>query len=184
MTEIPTLTTDRLILRKIRTSDACDIFRNYAQNPSVTKFLSWRCHESIADTHAFVSRTLDELRAGDTLPWVIRTRGAPDVIGMLGVHIDGHKAMIGYVLAEESWGLGFMSEALRAVMSHLKESRPDLVRLWAFCDVANPASSRVMEKAGMTREGVLKSWALNPAGEPIDCPIYSWVRSAQALGSE
>lgn len=176
MTEIPSLTTSRLSLRKIRTSDANDIFRTYAQNPNVTRFLTWRPHADLADSHAFVSRILDECKEGVTLPWVIRLHDAPLVIGMIAAHVDGHRAMIGYVLAEEYWGRGLMSEALRAVIAHLDTARPDLVRIWAYCDAANPGSARVMEKAGMAREGVLRAWSRNKDGAPIDCPVYSWVR--------
>jgi RimJ/RimL family protein N-acetyltransferase len=176
MASIPTLHTHRLKLRQIHTADANDIFRNYAQNPNVTRHLVWTAHQSIADTHAFVKRTLVELDGGDTLPWVIRLDGAPSVIGMISAHMEEHRAMIGYVLAEESWGQGLMSEALGAVIDYLDEERADILRVWAYCDEANPGSARVMEKAGMIREGVLRSWSTNKSGEPLDCPVYSWIR--------
>jgi RimJ/RimL family protein N-acetyltransferase len=90
--------------------------------------------------------------------------------------MEEHRAMIGYVLAEESWGQGLMSEALGAVIDYLDEERADILRVWAYCDEANPGSARVMEKAGMIREGVLRSWSTNKSGEPLDCPVYSWIR--------
>lgn len=179
MASIPTLTTPRLELRQIHTSDANDIFRNYAQNPRVTRFLTWDVHEDIADTHAFVRRTIDELGDGVTLPWVMRRSGDPSVIGMIAAHVEQHRAMIGYVLAEPDWGQGLMSEALAGVMAYLEAERPDIERVWAYCDQENPGSYRVMEKAGMQREGVLRAWAKNKEGQPIDCPVYSWIRATQ-----
>jgi ribosomal-protein-alanine N-acetyltransferase len=179
MTSIPTLTTPRLELRQIHTSDANEIFRNYAQNPRVTHYLTWEVHESIADTHAFVMRSLKELESGDTLPWVIRLSGDPSVVGMIGAHIEDQRAMVGYVLAEPQWGRGLMSEALRAVMDYLEAERPDIARVWAYCDEANPGSYRVMENAGMVREGVLRAWSRNKEGASVDCPVYSWVRTIE-----
>ena len=51
-------------------------------------------------------------------------------------------------------------------------------RAWATCDVENPASARVMEKAGMIREGVLKRWHVCPTigYEPRDCYVYAKTR--------
>ncbi len=177
MNSIPTLTTTRLTLRQTRASDALDVFKNYAQNPNVTEYLKWRPHRAITDTHEFIALTLDELREGRTLPWMITELGKePTVIGMISAHINKHKAMIGYVLAEPFWGRGYMSESLAVVLDYLREARPDLARVWAFCDVANPGSARVMEKGGLEREGILRAWTTNKDDVPVDCLVYSWVR--------
>ena len=57
-------------------------------------------------------------------------------------------------------------------------AQPSLFRVWAFCDVENPASARVMEKAGLLREGLLRRWHVCPtiSLEPRDCLIYAKVR--------
>lgn len=51
-------------------------------------------------------------------------------------------------------------------------------RAWAFCDVENPGSVRVMEKAGLVRESVLRRWHVCPTlgPEPRDCIIGAKVR--------
>lgn len=177
MNSAPTLSTAHLTLRQTRTSDAGDVFRNYAQNPNVTRYLTWSVHKDVGDSHAFIATLLEELKEGKTLPWMITLRGRePEVVGMIAAHISGHKAMIGYVLAQEHWGLGYMSESLTAVLNYLRDARPDLVRLWAFCDVDNVGSARVMTNAGMEREGILRAWATNSDDRPVDCVVYSWVR--------
>jgi RimJ/RimL family protein N-acetyltransferase len=53
------------------------------------------------------------------------------------------------------------------------DGEPEIFRAWAFCDVDNPASARVMEKAGMTREGILRRWHVAPnlGPEPRDCIV-------------
>ena len=57
-------------------------------------------------------------------------------------------------------------------------SRDDTWRVWAYCDVANTRSARVMEKAGLTYEGTLRRWAVIGDAVPVDCRVYARVRDA------
>ena len=70
-----------------------------------------------------------------------------------------------------------MAEALKFAVDWAL-ARPEVFRAYAFCDAENPASVRVMEKAGMTREGVLRRWHVCPniGPEPRDCIICAKVR--------
>ena len=70
-----------------------------------------------------------------------------------------------------------MTEALIAAVDWLL-AQPENFRISGFCDVANIGSARVMEKAGLTREGVLRHLVVHPAisDEPRDCLIYAKVR--------
>jgi len=54
-----------------------------------------------------------------------------------------------------------MPEALSCLVNWSMD-QPGIFRAWAFCDVENPASARVMEKAGMPREGMLRRWHICP----------------------
>jgi len=93
---------------------------------------------------------------------------------MVGVRVDGHKVELGYVLARKFWRQGYMTEAVRAVVSWaIKDA--DVYRVWAVCDIENVASARVMEKAGMQREGILRRWSMHPnrSDEPRDCYCYA-----------
>jgi len=55
---------------------------------------------------------------------------------------------------------------------------PDIYRVFATCDVDNPASAKVMEKAGMKYEGLLRRYMIHPnvSEEPRDCLMYARVR--------
>ena len=57
-------------------------------------------------------------------------------------------------------------------------AQPEIFRAWAFCDVENPASARVMEKAGLVREGILRRWHVAPTigPEPRDCVVCAKVK--------
>ncbi|MEG2709235.1 MAG: GNAT family protein [Vagococcus sp.] len=70
---------------------------------------------------------------------------------------------IGYVLGEEFWNQGYMSEALSKVIEYLFEIT-DVNRIEAEYDVNNPGSGRVMTKAGMTFEGILRQAGYNNQG--------------------
>ncbi|MSU71119.1 MAG: N-acetyltransferase [Opitutus sp.] len=74
-------------------------------------------------------------------------------------------------------GYGFAAEALTFLVEWAL-AQSTIWRAWAFCDVENPGSVRVMEKAGMVREGVLRRWHVCPTlgPEPRDCIVCAKVR--------
>jgi [ribosomal protein S5]-alanine N-acetyltransferase len=100
---------------------------------------------------------------------------APDkLIGVFDARFDQHRMEVGYVLGRAYWGRGLMTEALSAAVAWARTT-PHLHRLWAVCDVDNPASARVMEKSGLVFEGVLRRWAMHPniSDVPRDCACYA-----------
>jgi ribosomal-protein-alanine N-acetyltransferase len=173
-----TFETNRLLLRRVTLADADPIFAGYAQDPEVTRYVIWQPHRHLGDTREFLQRCVDRWEAGTEFTWAICL---PDgtLIGAFALRVDGHKADTGYVLAQPSWGNGYATEALRAVIAWALQ-QPQIFRVWATCDHENPASARVMEKAGMTREGVLRRWLIHPqaSSTPRDCLCYSIVKDA------
>jgi RimJ/RimL family protein N-acetyltransferase len=91
--------------------------------------------------------------------------------------VNPEKWELGFVLARRYWDQGYMTEAMKAVMDWALR-RGDVYRVWAVCDIDNLASARVMEKAGMQREGVLKRWSVHPniSAEPRDSYCYAVVK--------
>lgn len=171
------LTTERLVLRRPHLSDARVIFERYAQDPEVTRYVLWEPHRSIDDTEEFLRACADAWDLGiGHRAWIIARHDDPRAMGMIGVTVQARRAEVGYVLARDAWGHGYMTEALRAVIDHCFESDA-LDRVWAVADVDNDASSRVMERAGMQFEGILRAWARHPAmSGPRDCRCYARVR--------
>jgi ribosomal-protein-alanine N-acetyltransferase len=88
-----------------------------------------------------------------------------------------HRIDCGYVLARPFWRRGLMTEALRAA-ARWAMGEPDIWRIGAVCDTENLASARVMEKAGLAREGILRRWLVHPnvSPEPRDCFSYALTR--------
>lgn len=174
----PTFGTARLGARLPRVDDAPAIFATYASDPEVTRYLSWRPYERVEPLEVFLRECIAHWEKGDGhLAWLLCLKGTDTPIGSIGVTLENGKAMFGYVLAKKFWGHGFAAEAL-AFLVDWSLAQPAIFRAWAFCDVENPASSRVMEKAGMVREGVLRRWHVCPTlgPEPRDCVVFAKVR--------
>ena len=169
--------TERLILRKPRIDDALLIFERYGQDADVTRYLIWPPHKNIGETEAFLRRCLIVWEQGTNIPYVVTLRDNDDPIGMLEVHNQGFKLEIGYVLARSFWRKGYMTEALRAVIEWAF-AQPDIFRVQAVCDVENIDSAHVMEKAGMTCDGLLRRYVLHPniSNEPRDAYLYALVK--------
>ena len=169
--------TDRLILRLPRRDDAPAMFANYAQDAEVTRYLTWRPHKSIEETYSILDLIQKLWRDGEAFSYAITLKGNESIIGMIAIHADGFKVSLGYVLACPQWGKGYMSEAARAVTDWLLR-QPDIYCVFATCDVNNPASAKVMEKAGMKYEGLLRRHMLHPnvSDEPRDCLMYARVK--------
>jgi ribosomal-protein-alanine N-acetyltransferase len=170
--------TPRLRLRKPVLEDADVIFRQYAQDSEVTKYLTWYPNRSVAETREFVRSCIAAWEAEKSFQWAIIQKNRNHAIGMIGFRPDGHKWELGYVLTRAYWGKGYMTEAVKALVDWaLKQS--EIYRVWAVCDLENRASSRVMEKAGMTKEGVLRRWSVHPniSEEPRDSYCYSIIKN-------
>jgi ribosomal-protein-alanine N-acetyltransferase len=174
------LQTDRLVMRVPSLDDAPGVFAAWSQDPEVARYLSWRPSTRIEEVQAVMTSRLTALGRGEVLPWVIVRRADKVLLGMIELRPEANHfgASIGYVLARSAWGKGYMTEALKAVLQFAFET-PEIYRVWAMHDVDNPASGRVMGKAGMQREGVLRRSAVHPnvSNEPRDTVLYARVRS-------
>ncbi len=156
--DLPTLETERLTLRKVTLDDAPDVYA-YARDPAVSRYTTWDPHESVNDTIEFLKNTLECYENSEPSAWGIELKETGHIIGMLGFmghRANVHTAAVGYVLSRDYWNRGLMTEALRAVIGFSFE-RLRVMRFEAHCLVENNASRRVMEKTGMTFEGTLRS---------------------------
>lgn len=172
------LSTARLRLRKPRLEDAGPIFRAYARDEEVVRFVNWQVHESEEVTRDYLRSCLDEWSNGIGYPYVVEVRrDAAGPIGVIHLHNKPGKVQFGYVVARHHWGQGYATEALGTLVDWAL-AQPQIWRASAVCDVDNLASARVMEKAGMTFEGILRRHLVhsNISPEPRDCRVYAKVR--------
>lgn len=155
--DLPTLETERLILRKMILNDAEAVFA-YASNSEVSRYTLWETHRSIQDSRAFLEFATQKYENGGEPDWGIVYRGNGCLVGACGLvnwEAEHARAEVGFVLSREYWGRGLMSEAVRAILRFGFE-RMNLNRIEARCIAENAASARVMEKAGMVYEGTLR----------------------------
>lgn len=169
--------TERLVLRVPALTDAVALFDTYTQDPEVTRYVMWRPHTNIDQTLDFLKDCVAAWGGVRRFPYVITLKGTDNPIGMVDFHITGFTVGIGYVIGRAYWGRGYVPEAVRAVVDWAL-NQPSIYRICADCDVENTASTRVMEKVGMQREGMLRRHAIHPniSDEPRDCYLYAIVK--------
>ena len=169
--------TERLTLRKPRMDDALAVFNGWVQDSEVTHFLTWRPHENIGQTEAMLTKAIAAWNGDARFPYMITLRESGDVIGMIDPRIEGHRMELGYVMNKTYQGKGYMTEAARAVIRWAFQ-QPNIYRVYATTSVDNIASQRVMEKADMQREGLLRKYIVHPniSDEPCDSYIYAIVK--------
>lgn len=181
---LPRIETERVLLRPFTLDDAADVFE-YARDDAVTRYMSWPTHQSIADALDYLTQVLRRYGQNSPAPWGIVLRTSHKLIGGAGfVTIDekDFRAEIGYVLGQRYWGQGYATEAARAIIEFAVNDL-GINRVEAMCEVANGASARVMEKAGMSYEGILRQYSL-AKGTFRDMKIYSILKSEWALVGE
>jgi RimJ/RimL family protein N-acetyltransferase len=169
------ITTGRLVMREPRQDDAEAVFKNYAQDKEVTRYLSWKPHALISETEEFLAKCVERFGKGDRLPWVVTKPEEDKAIGMIELWLNPPRAEVGFVLSRKEWGKGMMTECLKALIDFSFE-RPDIHRFGAICDIENVASARVMEKAGMVKEGVLRKFIYHPNAGRDPRDVYSYVK--------
>ncbi len=169
----PSIHTTRLTLRPPKPEDAEAIFRGYAQDPEVVRFMLWPAHDSIAQTREFIQVAIESWGSNLRFPWIITLAGGHDALGMIELRLEFGTGDVGFVLRRNQWGHGFATEALQAVLANAG-SIPELHRIWAICHVDNRASARVLEKAGMIREERWDRYETFPnlSSEPQDVYCY------------
>lgn len=177
MDGIPTLETERLILRPFELSDAADVQR-YAGDYEVAKMTTNIPHpyeDGMAEE--WIGTHEKKFVENSELTLAITHKQENYLIGAIGlVHIEKEHqhAEMGYWIGKPFWGKGYCTEAARAMLDYSFNS-VNLNRVYANHMVHNPASGKVMQKIGMKYEGRLRKH-FNKWGEYVDIDIYGILR--------
>ena len=163
------LTTNRLVLRQFRPADARRIHHlvNDKQVAYSTHYIPYPYPEGAAEE--WLAEHAELVRSGQASVFAVCQKEAQasaasseslQLIGTVGLAIVDcdHKAEIGYWFGREYWGQGFCTEAVVAVIDYGFETL-GLHRIFARHIARNIASARVLEKAGFSKEGVLRQHA-------------------------
>jgi [ribosomal protein S5]-alanine N-acetyltransferase len=147
------LTTKRLELRPFEMNDTLSLF-GWASDPEVTLFLRFPVHETISDSKRIISFWMDAANRPPFFHWAVTLRMTGEVIGSMGLEVANlHdcRGEVGYCFAKQVWNQGYATEALRAVL-WFGFATANFHRIEGCHSVRNPASGKVMSKAGMRLE--------------------------------
>jgi RimJ/RimL family protein N-acetyltransferase len=148
----PIVETRRLVLSKPTAADAEDVFARYASDDGVTKYLSWPTHRVVEDTKAFLDFSALQWDREGAGPFLIWSKDDGRLLGSTGLSVEpGGQASTGYVLAADSWGMGYATEALTAMADVAADI--GVLQLYALCHPEHVASRRVLEKCGFEVDG-------------------------------
>src|SRR5262245_10374330 len=149
------LETDRLVLRNWAIEDAEAALTIYS-DPEVMYFLHRPPLQTVEEARNLLeTRPIAQYREHGFSFWAVVEKATGRVIGSCGLkYLDnGPLIEVGYHLARAAWGKGYATEAAAASVRHGFE-KMQLARIWGVVDPLNFASQRVLEKSGLTYQGM------------------------------
>jgi ribosomal-protein-alanine N-acetyltransferase len=171
------LETNRLILRRFELSDAEAMFKNWASDSEVTKYLMWPTHKEIGVSECVLKEWISQYEEDNFYQWavVLKSNGNEPIGSIAIVRIDEQIDMVhvGYCIGKEWWNKGITSEALTALISFFF-NEVKVKRIECRHDPKNPNSGKVMEKCGLIYEGTIKQGDWNNQGV-CDYSMYGLV---------
>lgn len=170
--------TKRLILRRFTIDDASSMFNNWASDIDVCKYMRWSPHKNEEETKEKLSIWIDSYNMESFYQWAIVLKKTDKPIGAIGLFVINENDLcgdVGYCIGKKHWGQGIVTEALSAVLSFAFKTI-GFNRIETYHSINNPASGRVMEKAGMIFEGLAKQKYKSISGFE-DSNMYSSVKS-------
>ncbi|MRG44766.1 GNAT family N-acetyltransferase [Chitinophaga sp. SYP-B3965] len=169
----PILTTQRLVLRKLRESDADEVLY-LRSHKDIMQYIPRPLQKDRDDAIKFIRDHLELTRKNEAINWAITIPGEDKVIGMIGlfnVEPENFRCEVGYLLHDNWHGKGIMTEALPAVLDHSFRVLK-FHSIAAVIDPGNIASAKLLEKNNFTKEAHFKE-NMFYEGRFMDAIIYS-----------
>ena len=184
--------TERLILRRLTADDAEAMYRNWASDPEVTRYLRWTPHPNPGLTRQLLAAWAELYPNKDYYQWGMVEKATGELFGSFsvfdcalnevvcsdewlrpGLDFTHSQWEVGYCIGKAWWGKGYTTEALHAVVEYIF-TLTDIGWLGSCHHVQNPASGRVMEHAGFVydHDGV----AHNFDGTAVPVKYYALTR--------
>ena len=171
---LPTIETERFILRPIRIEDAKDMFE-YAGNAQNLHFVWFPRHTDVASSvKAIEDHFLTRVERGIPEAYCVVIKPHMKMIGTVDVHTVRFTDVgeIGYILNKRYWNKGIASEAVQILISVMFH-HCGFQRIEIQHNAENIASLRVIEKAGFIREGTYRKRKYEPElGHRSDYHFY------------
>ena len=174
--DLPVLETERLVLRPYALADAPSVQRMCGDRAIAATTLAIPHPYPDGAAEQWLSTHAESFRQGTEAILAITLKPDGQVVGSIALSINKNhqRGELGYMVARECWNQGYCTEAVRALMGY-GFSVLGLSRIQAMYFPRNPASGRVLQKLGMTREGLLRQYVCN-RGVFEDLLMYSILR--------
>jgi ribosomal-protein-alanine N-acetyltransferase len=177
---MPVLETARLLVRPPNLRDAED-FYTFARDEEMCRYVLWDAHKNPRESRETLRGMIKRNHQGYPGTFVIEIKNERRMIGTIGfqwIDPENNNCELGYSIARRLWGHGIAAEALEVVVRYAFDQL-DLNRVEAKHDVLNPASGRVLDKAGFLREGLARE-SLVIKGRHADMQRYALLRAQWA----
>lgn len=168
----PTLETERLRLRRLKTSDVHEVFA-LRSDPKSMQYIPRPLAKNLDDALAHIALITENIDKNTGINWAVALKETDKLVGIMGFHRtepENFRAEIGYMVLPEVYGSGIASEAVAKIVEYGFEMM-QLHSIEAVIDPANVASARVLEKNRFTKEAHLRQNEFHN-GRFIDTVIY------------
>jgi [ribosomal protein S5]-alanine N-acetyltransferase len=170
----PRIETDRLILEKFKLTDTQAAFDHWLSDERVSDNRVSAAHQSISQTEERLAKIVSDYESKEFCYWAIKLKESGELIGEIDLY-DIEKATgnceVSYSLGYNWWNKGYGTEALRAIVE-FGFTHMNLHKISAAHNTDNPASGRIMSKAGMLQEGTIRNMIRNSKNQYKDCAVY------------
>jgi ribosomal-protein-alanine N-acetyltransferase len=172
---IPTISASRVSLRSVTASDADSLYA-ILSDPEVMRY-SGSCMKDRREVTAFLAEVREGLLRRQSIQWGIARLTDDKIIGQVAffnLDLVAGRAEIGFSLGRAYWGMGYMEEALQALIGY-GFSKMDFRRIEADVDPRNLRSIHLLERLSFQKEGNLRQrWVI--AGETQDSLFYGLLK--------
>lgn len=169
-----TINTKRLKLRRISLDDVQSIYAHLKSDERVTDNLVKGIHKNSEETLVMVKEIINQYENPCFYHWGIELIECKELIGLIDLfdfESNATKCNVGYEIGYNWWNKGYGTEALKAVVDFAFNDIK-VNEISAAHNTDNPASGRIMEKAGMQKDCIVKDMIINAKGQSKDCAIY------------
>ena len=172
----PVLTTERLILRDFRLSDAQDVLV-FRGDPYVQRFNGPVC-KTIEEAKSEIEEAHAEYKQQTGINWAVTTKENDKVLGAFAFHYWNkyhRRTEAGFDLSRAYWGQGIATESLQAILQ-FGFSQMNLNHIYAGTIADNHESVRLLERVGFHRDGTRRKFSWEDDGTFHDSAMYSMLK--------
>lgn len=179
------LQTKRLVLRPFEEGDHEMMYKNWASDEQVTRYLLWHPHKDPEETKKTIASWIKRYRKKNYYQWGLLERSSGELIGSVTLFAPGrgfiltrkYKSEIGYCLGRPWWGEGLAYEAVGAVLE-FAFLEMEALKVYARHDHRNPASGRLLMRLGMDHVKLVRKSEVGRDNKLIDIDYYELDRRA------